>query len=53
MKTSVTLATDDVTDDVSALAADESSVHSARKSSHHGHFLSSVVIFVRIVLLFF
>jgi len=28
---------DDVSDDVSALATDDSSVLSVRKSSHHGH----------------
>ena len=36
--TSVTPASDDLTDDVIALAADDdSSVPTARKSSHHGH----------------
>ena len=50
-KSSVTSASDDVTDDVSALAADESSVPAARKSSsHHGDFLSFSIVLIKAVI---
>jgi len=41
-KTSTTLSGADVTDDVSALAVDDSSMLAVRKSSHHG-YCSSII----------